>query len=192
MARGSLPWNHLAHRGDSTWPLRDDVTRPAVLLLLGCVIAIAYWNSLSIGFEFDDSYQIVQNPSLRSLRNVPRFFYDPTTASSTNERIGLRPVLLVTYALNYAVSGMQPWSYHVLQAILHLVAAALVFIIVRDHLWWPAAERGPLGRARIPAAACAFFFALAPLNSHSLDYMSARSAILDDVPLSGRVPGVPP
>jgi len=149
-----------------------------VLLLLGCVIAIAYSNSLSIGFEFDDSYQIVQNPSLRSLRNVPRFFYDPTTASSTNERIGFRPVLLATYALNYAVSGMQPWSYHVLQAILHFLAAALVFVIVRDHLWWPASERGPSGRARIPAAACAFFFALAPLNSHSLDYMSARSAIL--------------
>jgi protein O-mannosyl-transferase len=149
-----------------------------VLLLLAFAIAIAYWNSLSIDFQFDDSYQIVANPSLRSLRNVPRFFYDPTTASSTNDRIGLRPVLLATYALNYAVSGLQPWSYHVLQMILHFVAAALVFVIVRDHLWWPAAERGPLGRARIPAAACAFFFALAPLNSHSLDYMSARSAIL--------------
>src|SRR5439155_920053 len=54
----------------------------------------------------------------------------------------------------------------------------LVFVIVRDHVWWPPRDRGPSAEARIPAAAAALFFALAPLNSQPVDFMWARSALL--------------
>ncbi len=138
--------------------------------LLAAGIVAAYSNSLDVGFEFDDVYVIRDNPAIRSLRNIPRFFYDPFTLTTVRENVDLRPVLQLTYALNYAISGLQPWSYHVLNMALHLIAALLVFRIVRDHLW-----RGP--GAGVPVAA-ALFFALAPLNSQTLDYMSARSALL--------------
>jgi hypothetical protein len=65
----------------------------------------------------------------------------------------------------YVQSGM----FFAGMAVVMFVVATIVFVIVRDHLWWPASERGPSGRARIPAAACAFFFALAfgiPLVFH--------------------------
>ena len=139
----------------------------AALLSIG--IGAAYSNSLSVGFEFDDVYLLTNNPSIRSLRNIPRFFYDPFTLTTVRENADLRPVLQITYALNHAISGLRPWSYHAVNMVLHLVAALLVFRIVRDHLW--------PGPAVVPAAA-ALFFALAPLNSQTLDYMSARSALL--------------
>ena len=139
----------------------------AALLAIG--IGAAYSNSLSVGFEFDDVYLLTNNPSIRSLRNIPRFFYDPFTLTTVRENADLRPVLQITYALNHAISGLRPWSYHAVNMVLHLVAALLVFRIVRDHLW--------PGPALVPAAA-ALFFALAPLNSQTLDYMSARSALL--------------
>ena len=139
----------------------------AALLAIG--IGAAYSNSLSVGFEFDDVYLLTNNPSIRSLRNIPRFFYDPFTLTTVRENADLRPVLQITYALNHAISGLRPWSYHAVNMVLHLVAASLVFRIVRDHLW--------PGPALVPAAA-ALFFALAPLNSQTLDYMSARSALL--------------
>ena len=139
----------------------------AALLAIG--IGAAYSNSLSVGFEFDDVYLLTNNPSIRSLRNIPRFFYDPFTLTTVRENADLRPVLQITYALNHAISGLRPWSYHAVNMVLHLVAALLVFRIVRDHLW--------PGPALAPAAA-ALFFALAPLNSQTLDYMSARSALL--------------
>lgn len=139
----------------------------AALLAIG--IGAAYSNSLSVGFEFDDVYLLTNNPSIRSLRNIPRFFYDPFTLTTVRENADLRPVLQITYALNHAISGLRPWSYHAVNMVLHLVAALLVFRIVRDHLW--------PGPAVVPAAA-ALFFALAPLNSQTLDYMSARSALL--------------
>src|SRR6184192_909544 len=146
------------------------------LLALG--IAASYSNSLGIGFYFDDLYGIHNNPTIRSLRNIPTFFTDPHAFWTDSTQADVRPVLLITYALNYAVSGLAPWSYHVLNLLLHFVAALLVFVLVRDHVWWPARERGPSGDARFPAAAAALFFALAPLNTQPVDYVWARSALL--------------
>jgi protein O-mannosyl-transferase len=146
------------------------------LLTLG--LAVSYSNGFGIGFYFDDTYGIANNPAIRSLRNIPCFFVDPHAIWTETTQVDLRPVLLITYAVNYAISGVQPWSYHVLNLILHFIASAVVFIIVRDHIWWPASERGPDGAARIPAAAAALFFALAPLNSQPVNYIWARSALL--------------
>src|SRR5438445_6289568 len=148
------------------------------LALLGAGLAVSYANSFGIGFYFDDSYGIASNPAIRSLRNIPLFFTDPFTLTTMRDNVDIRPVLVVTFAVNYAISGNEPWSYHVLNLIFHFIAAGLVFVIVRDHLWWPAADRGPNGAARLPAAAAALFFALAPLNSQPLNYMWARSALL--------------
>src|SRR5438093_422930 len=148
------------------------------LALLGVGLAFSYANSFGIGFYFDDSYGIAGNPAIRSLRNIPLFFTDPFTLTTVRENVDIRPVVVVTFAINYAISGNEPWSYHVLNLILHFIAAGLVYVIVRDHLWWPAADRGPNGAARLPAAAAALFFALAPLNSQPLNYMWARSALL--------------
>lgn len=149
-----------------------------LLALLALGLAVSYSNSFGIGFYFDDTYGIANNPAIRSLKNIPSFFVDPHAAWTEPTQVDLRPVLLITYAVNYAISGLQPWSYHVLNLILHFIASVLVFIIVRDHVWWPASERGSAGAARIPAAAAALFFALAPLNSQPVDYIWARSALL--------------
>ena len=42
-----------------------------------------------------------------------------------------RAFLLITYAVNYAISGLLPQSYHALNLILHFIASLLVF--VRDR-----------------------------------------------------------
>src|SRR5436190_765620 len=146
------------------------------LLVLG--IGAGYSGSFAVGFYFDDAYGIVNNPSIKSLRNIPSFFTDPHAYWTEHTQVDVRPVLLITYAVNYAISGLQPWSYHVLNLILHFIAAVLVFLTVRDHLWWPASDRGRDGEARIPAAAAALFFALAPLNTQPVNYVWARSALL--------------
>lgn len=146
-------------------------TRRCVLLLAAC-IAVAYANSLDIGFQLDDVYLLVENPAVKSLANIPRFFVDPFTLTAVHENADLRPVLQVTYALNYAVSGLSPWSYHLFALLLHVAATTLVFLLVRDRLWWPA------GRGTFGALLCALAFALAPLNVQAVVSQSGRSALL--------------
>src|SRR3989441_8120343 len=142
--------------------------------LLALVIALAYSNSLTIGFHFDDWHALQQNPFVRSLANLPRFFVDPNTTTVLPENKDLRPMLLASFALNHAISGDATWSYHVLNLILHWLAALLVFRIVRDHLW--------LGADAVAVAAgAALVMAVHPLNTEAVDYLSARSALLTTV-----------
>ena len=146
----------------------------ALALLFAVVIGAAYASSFGGGFHFDDSHVLEQNPFIRSLRHVPRFFVDPNTTTVLRENEDLRPLLLLTFALNYAVSGSATWSYHAVNLVLHWSAVLLVFRIVRDHLW--------LGDdALAVAAASALVVALHPLNTEPVDYLSARSALLTTV-----------
>jgi tetratricopeptide (TPR) repeat protein len=173
-----LPGNPDRNSGVAAVTARGRGFLVGVAVALALAVGVAYANGLGIGFYFDDEFLIPLNPAVKSLRNIPRYFIDTSTLTTIQENADLRPVLQITYALNYAISGLWPWSYHVLNMILHVVNALLVFVIVRDHLWWPESERGGTGQARIPAAAAALLFALAPLNSQSLVYLSARSALL--------------
>jgi tetratricopeptide (TPR) repeat protein len=139
--------------------------------LLAAAVVLCYANSLAIPFHFDDWHVIEENPYIRSLDNVPRFFVDPSTFSVNPRSRLLRPVLLTTFAVNYAVSGLAPWSYHLLAIALHWIVAILIYRIVRDHLW--------LGEARYAVAtAAALLVAVHPLNTEPVVYVSARSATL--------------
>ena len=142
--------------------------------LLAVAIAAAYANSLHIPFHFDDWHVLQQNPHIRTLANVPRFFTDANVTTVLPQNRDLRPVLMATFALNYAISGDATWSWHLLNMLLHWIAALLVFRIVRDHLW--------LGdEASLVAGAAALIVAIHPLNTETLDYLSARSALLTTV-----------
>src|SRR5438876_195347 len=159
-----------------TPPSRPEPERASRLLaiLFALVIAAVYANGLTIPFQFDDEHALEHNPAIRSLANIPRFFVDPNTSTVLRENKDLRPVLLTTFALNYAVSGDATWSYHVLNLVLHWLAVLLVFRIVRDHLW--------LGADAVAVAAgAALVMAAHPLNTEAVDYLSARSALLTTV-----------
>ncbi|MFN8545552.1 MAG: tetratricopeptide repeat protein [Candidatus Binatia bacterium] len=143
-------------------------------ILLAVVIAAAYANAFPGAFHFDDWHVIEENPHVRSLASIPRFFVDPDTTTILHENKDLRPLLMTTFALNHAVSGRDPSSYLAVNLALHWLATLLVFRIVRDHLW--------LGEAALPVAtAAALIVAVHPLNTEPVNYISARSALLTAV-----------
>ena len=59
-------------------------------------------------FVFDDWHTIEQNPAIRTPSTHPAYFVDPDTTTILRENKDLRPLLLVTMALNYQVSGPRP------------------------------------------------------------------------------------
>ncbi len=143
-------------------------------LLLAAAVALGYANGLRLGFYFDDWHAIEQNPHIRRLGNIPRAFVDVSVSSVVPENRTLRPLLFTTFALNHSISGTDPWSYHLVNILLHWLAAVLVFRIVRDHFW--------LGdHATLVAAIAALVVAVHPLNTSAVNHVSARSAILTAV-----------
>src|ERR1041385_7111855 len=92
-----------------------------VLAIVVVAVGAAYYNSFKNGFQLDDEYGLVGNPWIRSLKHIPRFFVDPFTLTTLEFNADYRPVLQITYALNYAISQYNPWSWHLFNLVLHIV-----------------------------------------------------------------------
>ena len=91
------------------------VLRNKRILLLVLLLAVcgAYANSFQNSFHYDDFHTITDNPAVRSLRNVPRFFTDTTTFSVLPANRTYRPMVSTTLALDYALgNGYKPFWFH--------------------------------------------------------------------------------
>ena len=84
---------------------------------------MTYANSLGNGFRYDDTHSILQNQSVRSLANIPLYFLDSGTFSSEPAMVMYRPLLLVSYAVNYALEPSTGVGYLLVNAILHALCA---------------------------------------------------------------------
>ena len=56
------------------------------------ICLLCYVNSLDGSFHYDDFHSIVENPGVRSLANVPAFFWDITLFSVDDSKGMYRPV----------------------------------------------------------------------------------------------------
>ncbi|MFH1572278.1 MAG: hypothetical protein ABIL09_30080 [Gemmatimonadota bacterium] len=135
-------------------------------LLLAVSLGV-YANSLDGTFHYDDLHSIVENPHLRSLAQAGRFFTGTEAFSSDPGKGMYRPVLLVTYALNYRFGGYEVAGYHALNMALHAACVLLV---------WALAGQAGLGGGR--ALVAALLFAAHPLGTEPVNYISSRSEVL--------------
>jgi protein O-mannosyl-transferase len=84
----------------------------------------------------------------------------------------VRPLLMATYWANNQISGLDTYSYHAGNLLIHLLAAALVFLIVRRLAEW--AKIGAQKRDLLSAFAAALFL-LHPAQTESVAYIAGRS-----------------
>lgn len=140
---------------------------------IGLAILAAYWGVWNAPFVFDDTTSIPANPTIRTL-------WPPWAPLQTPAAGGLtvtgRPILNLSLALNYAVSGKGAWSYHLANLVIHAAAALLLFGIIRRT----AARLNP-GRGTEPdlwALAAALLWALHPLQTSAVTYVIQRAESL--------------
>ncbi|PYV13041.1 MAG: hypothetical protein DMG21_22065, partial [Acidobacteria bacterium] len=89
-----------------------------------------------------------------------------------------RPLVCLTLALNYSVSGLEPWSYHAVNLTIHAAGALVLFGIVRRTLQGTRL-RGRFGaHASGLAAAVAACWAVHPLQTESVTYIIQRAESL--------------
>jgi tetratricopeptide (TPR) repeat protein len=134
--------------------------------LLGLAV-LAYANSLQGSFHYDDFHSLLNNPHVRQLGEIPGFFLNPGAFSADPEKAMYRPALLLSYALNYAVGQYSVLGYHLVNLALHLGCSLLVW---RLGLQAGAAPGGAWGAALL--------FALWPLATEPVNYLSSRSESL--------------
>jgi len=133
---------------------------PALIVALGI---IAYHNSLHGPFIFDDRYHIVENARIRHL--WPPW---PLIADTS------RPVIYLSLALNYALGGLNPLSYHIFNAVVHVLAALVLYGILRRTFLTAPLERQWGTAAALLSAIIASIWVVHPLQTESVTYTIQR------------------
>jgi len=146
-------------------------SRPiAVFAALALLVLLAYSNSFSAGFHFDDFAQITLNPYVSDVSNIPRFFVRTDLADTLSRQY--RPVTTSSFALNHAVSADSPWSYHAFNIGLHILNAFLLYLVITAL--FAAYGKSP----SLIAFAAAALFALHPVQTDAVTYVSGRAVLL--------------
>src|SRR5258706_733785 len=133
--------------------------------------AAVYLNSLHNPFVYDDFRTVVDNPSIRSVANVRAIVLSDM----------MRPVANLSFALDRALWGPAPFGFHLTNLLLHAVNVILLFQLARrlmeDHQ-----RVSPISslsdRRWIFPFATAALFAVHPMMSEAVGYVSGRSEVL--------------
>lgn len=132
----------------------------AGILVAGLAV---YSNSFSGPFIFDDFMSIPQNPTLHHWYTAFR----PPPGGLT---VSGRPILNLSFALNAAISGDRVWSYHGLNVIIHVLAALILFGVIRRTLGSRDGDFIAFGAALL--------WAVHPLQTESVSYVVQRAESL--------------
>ena len=141
---------------------RSSRTLVALLLVAACT-TLAYSNTFSAPFHFDDTPNIVENEWVRDLHG----YWPPS---------GVRPLGYLTFALNYRVGGLDVFGYHLVNILIHVCNGLLVYWLAAVVLRTPRirrAEVGPLVRGYLPLVA-ALLFTVHPIETQAVTYIVQR------------------
>ena len=147
--------------------------RWAAALGIGHATAAVYTGTLGDPLIYDDHVWITRNPAIRHLSPLMGVLHPAAGALVSG-----RPILSLSLALNYAISGNAPWSYHLANIAIHILAALALFGIVSRSLALRP-EAFPRESDRIlPAFAVALLWAVHPLQTESVTYVIQRAESL--------------
>ena len=145
-------------------------------LFAGGLIVLAtlavYAGTFSAPFVFDAAPIVTAYPGIRHLWPLGPLL-QPAHDGSTVEG---RPLVNLSLAVSYAMSGTRPWAYHAMNLAIHGLAALALFGIVRRTL----RARAPGGDPRALGLAwlVALLWAVHPLQTESVTYVIQRAESL--------------
>ncbi|MCE9613513.1 MAG: tetratricopeptide repeat protein [Lentisphaerae bacterium] len=112
----------------SEWRQRMGTTIFAALIIMAGLLV--YANSFTVPLLFDDLMVIAGNPTIHDLSALTDVLSPPRGGST----VQARPVINLSFAINYALAGQATWGYHMFNLAVHLLAGLTLFGIVRRTL----------------------------------------------------------
>jgi tetratricopeptide (TPR) repeat protein len=144
------------------------------LVLIVLATWAAYSNSLHGPFILDDEYNILTNPSIRNLTDLPAVLSPP----NHGETVTGRPLLNLSLAINFAISGSEVRGYHITNLVIHILGALLLFGILHRTFLMPSMRDAWAVHATWLALVIALLWAVHPLQTESVTYIVQRAESL--------------
>jgi tetratricopeptide (TPR) repeat protein len=104
-------------------------------------------------------------------------FYMPTFAEHPVSAwlAGVRPMLMLSYWINFQMSGREPAAYHAINLLLHVANSVLVFLFISRILRLRPVDPK---RAILSAAIAASIFLVHPIQTEAVAYIAGRSELV--------------
>jgi cytochrome c-type biogenesis protein CcmH/NrfG len=161
-----------------------------IFSLISVIGLLAYSNTFTVPFQFDDDGYIVNNPVIRNFH----YFLHPSEITALNQQsptafpIGLRYAFMTRFlgyfslAINYHLHGLDVAGYHIVNLLLHIINGFLVYLILRNTFRTnifsnPAAGIGSNSRDKI-ALLSSLLFVGHPIQTHAVTYITSRFVLL--------------
>ncbi len=148
-------------------------------MVLAVVLGIVYGRAARAPFVHDDNIAVLHNPSI--VRLWPPFGTAAQPGPLRPPRDAVtsgRPLVNLTLALNYALGGYNPVGYHLVNLLIHIAASILLYGIVRRTLLLDRfRERFGFAASQL-ALAAALVWAIHPLQTDAVEYVSQRTESL--------------
>ncbi len=148
------------------------VSRSAALVFAAAVAL--YLPTARFGFVEDDRAIITSNPAAHSIGAALRAFGRPYWPPPSEAGL-YRPLAILTYAADWSLSGGRPGWLHLMNALWHGLAAALVVLVVARWLREPGAW------------AAGLVFALHPVHVEGVASLVSRTELLAAAAMLGAV-----
>ena len=141
--------------------------------VFGVAVAL-YLPTVRYGFVQDDRAIIASNPAAHSVGAALRAFDDPYWPRETGAGL-YRPLTILSYAVDWTVSGGRPGWLHVMNALWHGLATVLLVLLLARWL-------APLG-----ASVAGLVFAWHPVHVEAVASLVGRAELLVAVGILGAV-----
>ncbi|MFQ5353203.1 MAG: hypothetical protein ACE5D3_09060, partial [Candidatus Binatia bacterium] len=139
-----------------------------VLALLALLCFAAYGAGLRGAFVSDDNNAIVNNQWVTGpLDPVGIFATYSWWGAGRADSPGYRPLTTLSFALNRAAGGLDPWGFHLVNIALHALVSWMLFLVALELAV-------PVAGATAAAAA----FALLPIHSEAVIWTVGRAELL--------------
>ena len=138
-----------------------------ICLALAILTVITFWSLKDCGFiSFDDNFYVYDNAYVQSGLNANSI--KQAFSSELVEKSGLwHPVTWMSLMLDYQIFGLNPFGFHMVNLLLHVMSTILLFLVfhrMTKSLW--------------PSAFVAALFAIHPLHVESVAWIAERKDVL--------------
>ena len=151
---------------------KSQKTNVAAIILIALLGLAVYANCLGNGFVYDDGLVIENRAFLSSWSNL-RYFFSPRYFDYARETT-YRPLVTLTYFLDYSLGGPNPFVYHLNSIIFHILSGILFYLFLLYLI--PALDK------RVPSQSLALLAALLfichPIQTEAVGGIAFREDIL--------------
>ncbi len=144
--------------------------------LLALATVVVYANTLGNGFVYDDLDQILRNHWIRDTKYLYEIFTSPIGAFLPNNVSSgtYRPMLHTAYLVEYALFGLNPRGYHLVNLLLACAVSVMAFLLTARVM--KNGENG--GGASFSPFFAALYFAVHPAHSEVVAWAATVTELL--------------